>query len=328
MAAVLHETNFELPGQVGEPYHGKVGDVYALDHEAGDLLAVVRTDRISAFDVILPEAIPYKGQVLNQMSSVLLAATSEVAPNWLIAAPDPNVSIGYRADPVKVEMIMRGYLLGNSWRSYQAGERVLCGNPLPEDMREFEAFDLPLLTPTTKADAGHDENITPDEIIASGLVNARDFAHMEDLARELFSEGQAAATERGLVLADTKYEFGRLATGEIIVIDEVHTPDSSRYFSIGEYYAYLGGQTDQRPSQLSKEFVREWLLAHGFNGGAGQELPEMTPEFVAQITDRYVGLYERMLGRPFGPSYAENEAEKLEGIRANIVGSLGNLSLA
>lgn len=328
MAAVIHETNFDLPGQIGEVYHGKVGDVYSIDHELGDLLAVVRTDRISAFDVILPEPIPYKGQVLNQMSSVLLAATSEVAPNWLIETPDPNVSIGFRAEPVKVEMIMRGYLLGNSWRGYEAGSRDLCGNPLPEGMREFEAFDVPLLTPTTKADAGHDENITPDEVIASGLVSARDFAQMEDLARGLFAEGQAAATDRGLILADTKYEFGRLASGQIIVIDEVHTPDSSRYFTLGEYYGYLSEQTDQRPSQLSKEFVREWLLSHGFNGGAGQEIPDMTPDFVAQVSERYIGLYERMLGRSFEPAYAASEVEKLESVRANIVGSLGNLSLA
>jgi phosphoribosylaminoimidazole-succinocarboxamide synthase len=328
MPAVIHETDFDLPGQVGDTYHGKVGDVYTIDHDLGNLLAVVRTDRISAFDVILPEAIPYKGQVLNQLSAALLTATREDAPNWLITSPDPNVSIGYRADPIKVEMIMRGALLGTSWRSYQAGMREFCGNRLPERMYEFEVFDTPLLTPTTKADAGHDENITSGEVVRSGLVTAQEFDQMEALAFTLFARGQAMAKERGLFLADTKYEFGRLATGEVIVIDEVHTPDSSRYFKRDEYNRYLHGDAAERPTQLSKEFVREWLLAHGFSGEPGQALPNMTSEFVTQISDRYIGLFELMMGQRFEPSVADNEPAKLERIRANIVGSLGNISLA
>lgn len=327
MAVALRETSFELPGQIGEPYHGKVGDTYTIEHEAGELLTVIRTDRISAFDVVLPEPVPLKGQVLNQMSAELLASTQTVAPNWLIESPDPNVSIGYKAKPFKVEMIARGYLLGTSWRGYKEGMRELCGNQLPDGMTEFQAFDSPLLTPTTKADAGHDENITPSQIVSEGLASAEEYEEMAHLALSLFAEGQARANRRGLLLADTKYEFGRLATGQIVIIDEVHTPDSSRYFPSDEYNAYLQGQTGQRPEQLSKEFVREWLVSQGFSGEAGQQLPHMSEEFRKQISDRYIDLYQRMLDKSFEPAEASSEAERLDQIRENITVSLGKLSI-
>lgn len=327
MAVGLRETNFELPGQVGEPYHGKVGDVYTVKHDAGELLAVIRTNRISAFDVVLPQLIRFKGQVLNQMSAELLASTRSVAPNWLIESPDPNVSIGYKAKPFKVEMIARGYLLGSSWRGYKAGGRELGGNQLPDGMTEFQAFDAPLLTPTTKADAGHDENIRPDQVVSDGLATREEYDEMALLALNLFADGQAKANERGLLLADTKYEFGRLATGQIVVIDEVHTPDSSRYFPLDEYAAYLGGQTERRPEQLSKEFVREWLVSQGFSGEQGQKAPFMPDEFREQVSARYIDLYQRMLGQRFEPASGSSEAALLDRIYENTVRSLGRLAI-
>jgi len=328
MAVALRGTSFKLPGQIGEPYHGKVGDVYTIQHEAGELLAVVRTDRISAFDVVLPEPVPFKGQVLNQMSAELLAATQTTAPNWLIESPDPNVSVGFKARPFKVEMITRGFLLGTSWRGYKAGMRNLCGNQLPDGMVEFQSFGTPLLTPTTKVDAGHDENIAPDQIVENGLATSGEYEEMSHLALSLFAEGQAKAGERGLVLADTKYEFGRLATGQIVVIDEVHTPDSSRYFTLDQYKAYLDGQTTERPEQLSKEFVREWLVSQGFSGEEGQEPPRMSEEFREQISTRYIDLYQRMLGRSFEAADESSEATQLSRIRENTVSCLGKLTLS
>lgn len=327
MVTAIRETNFDLPGQVGEPDHGKVRDVYTLEHDAGDLVAIVSTDRISAFDVVLPKAVPYKGQVLNQMAAEFLTATRPIAPNWLIESPDPNVSVGFRAEPFKVEMIMRGFLLGTSWRGYQNGMRELCGNRLPDGMREFQPFEEPLLTPTTKAGAGHDENITPGEIVASGLATAAEYEEMERLAFDLFAAGRTMATEKELLLADTKYEFGRLATGQIVVIDEAHTPDSSRYFPLNEYAAYLEGATERRPEQLSKEFVREWLVARGFSGEPGQEAPPMSDDFISIITARYVDLYQRMLGHPFEAASEISESEQQERIRANITRCLGSLSI-
>jgi phosphoribosylaminoimidazole-succinocarboxamide synthase len=328
MAVALRETSFELPGQVGEPYHGKVGDTYTIEHDAGELLAVVRTDRFSAFDVVLPDTVPLKGQVLNQMSAELLVLTQSVAPNWLIESPDPNVSIGYKAKPFKVELIARGYLLGKSWRGYKEGVRELCGYQLPNGMTEFQAFDTPLLTPTTKADAGHDENITPGQIAAEGLATAEEYDEIAHLALGLFAVGQATAQRRGLVLADAKYEFGRLATGQIVVIDEVHTPDSSRYFSLDEYSNYLDGQVTQRPEQLSKEFVREWLVSQGFRGEPGQQPPHMPESFRKQISDRYIDLYQRMLGHEFQAATETSEAALLDRVYQNIVDSLGRLSVA
>ncbi len=328
MAVALRETNFELPGQIGKPYHGKVGDVYTVEHEAGEVLAVVRTDRVSAFDVVLHEPVLCKGQVLNQMSAELLASTKTTAPNWLIESPDPNVSVGFKAKPFKVEMIARGFLLGTSWRGYKGGMRDLCGNHLPDGMVEFQAFDVPLLTPTSKADAGHDENITPSQIVENGLATSGEYEEMSHFALSLFAEGQAKAGERGLVLADTKYEFGRLATGQLIVIDEVHTPDSSRYFPLDEYNAYLGGQTTERPEQLSKEFIREWLVSQGFSGEEGQVPPHMTEEFREQISARYIDLYQRMLGRRFEATSDTNQAAQLSRIRENMVDCLGRLTFA
>jgi len=330
MSAAIRETNFDLPGQVGEVYHGKVRDVYTIAHGAGDLLVSVCTDRISAFDVVLPEPIPYKGQVLNQMSAELLEATSDTAPNWLIESPDPNVSIGLKAEPFKVEMIMRGFLLGTSWRGYKDGVRDLCGNRLPDGMEEFQPFAKPLLTPTTKAEAGHDENITPQQIIESGqgLATREEFEEMERLAHDLFARGQAMADERGLLLADTKFEFGRLISGEIVVIDEVLTPDSSRFFPAPQYQAYLAGETDRRPEQLSKEFVREDLMKQGFDGQPGQKLPHMTDEFRQEVSERYINLFERMLGHEFVPATAENSKDALDRIRDNITQYLNDLVIA
>ncbi len=326
MATAIRETNFALPGQVGEPYHGKVGDVYTIAHEAGTLLVVVRTDRISAFDVILGE-VPHKGQILNEVSAELLEATRPDAPNWFLASPDPNVSIGFKADAIPVEMIVRGALLGMAWRSYRDGNRTICGNRLADGMTEFERFTVPIITPTTKAHEGHDEDISPEDIIASGIVTADEYATMERLAQALFAKGQAMAAERGLLLADTKYEFGRLATGQIVLIDEVHTPDSSRYLDLDQYNAYIDGTTSQRPQQLSKEFVREWLIAHGFSGQAGQQVPDMPQAFIDQITTRYIELYERMLGRKFVPA-AEQGSSRTEQIRDAIVQYLAQLTVA
>lgn len=326
MDVAIRETQFRLPGQVGEAYHGKVGDVYAVEHELGELLAVVRTDRISAFDVVLPQLTPHKGQVLNQMSAELLESTRKVAPNWLIESPDPNVTIGYKAKPYKIEMIMRGFLLGSSWKAYNAsGVREICGNQLPNGMEEFQPFNMPLLTPTTKVEEGHDENISYAEILLSGLAKKRELRRMAELSFDLFAAGQAMAQEKGLLLADTKYEFGRLFTGEIGVIDEVHTPDSSRYFPLDRYNAYLAGETDERPKQLSKEFVREWLSAEGFNGEPDQQPPEMPQEFVQQVSNRYIDLYEQMSGRPFEPATATTEKDRLVAMQENVIIALENL---
>lgn len=326
MTAVLQETNFTFPGQVDEVYHGKVGDVYTIGQpdEENDLLVVVRTDRVSAFDVLFPEPIPHKGQVLNQMGATLLSAASSVAPNWLLGAPDPNASIGIKAEPIPIEMIMRGSLLGNSWRAYRDGERNYCGNRLPDGLHEFEVFDRPLLTPNTKATVGHDEPITPSEIVDSGLVTAREYAQMAEISFALFAHGQQRAREQGLFLADTKYELGRLASGELVVIDEVHTPDSSRYFRIPEYEGFLKGTTDQRPQQLSKEFVREWLLDRGFDGTAGQEVPALPDDFRSEVGARYIDLYQQMLGLPFLPAQ-EQTVEVLQArIESNILHYLQN----
>jgi phosphoribosylaminoimidazole-succinocarboxamide synthase len=327
MAEAIRETDFALPGQIGDPYHGKVGDVYTIEHEMGTLLVVVRTDRISAFDEVLGE-VPHKGQVLNEISAALLEATRPAAPNWFLASPDPNVSVGFKADAIPVEMIVRGCLLGTAWRNYRDGGRAIGGNQLPEGMVEFGGFTVPIITPTTKAHAGHDEDTTPPDIIASGVVTADEYATMERLSRALFAIGQTMAAERGLLLADTKYEFGRLATGQIVLIDEVHTPDSSRYLSLDEHDAYVSGATNKRPEQLSKEFVREWLIAHGFSGQAGEVAPTIPEEFIDQITARYINLYERMLGRTFVPAAERTDGPRTEQIRQNIVRYLAGLSLA
>lgn len=287
----LSQTNFTFPGQTGF-YRGKVRDVYAFD---GHLL-MVASDRISAFDVILPRAIPFKGQVLNQIAAHFLEKTADVVPNWLLAVPDPNVSFGRRCEAFPVEMVVRGYLAGHAWRTYRAGGRVLCGVRLPEGLRENDRLPQPIITPTTKAHEGHDEDISREEIIRRGLVSPDDYALLETYALALFRRGTEMAAERGLILVDTKYEFGAL-DGRIYLIDEIHTPDSSRYFYADGYAERQA--TGQAQRQLSKEFVREWLIANGFQGQAGQAVPAMTDEWVGQISDRYIELYERVTGKPF-----------------------------
>lgn len=288
----LTRTDFTFAGQKSV-YHGKVRDVYNIDD---DLMVMVATDRISAFDVILPKGIPYKGQVLNQIAATFLDATADIVPNWKLATPDPMVTVGLRCEGFRVEMIIRGYLTGSAWREYKAGCRELCGVRLPDGMRENEKFPTPIITPTTKADAGHDENISRDEIIAQGIVSREDYELMEQYTRALFERGSQMAAEKGLILVDTKYEFGK-RDGKIYLIDEIHTPDSSRYFYQEGYAEKFAAGEPQR--QLSKEFVRQWLIEHGFMGQAGQQVPEMTDAYVATVSDRYIELYEHIVGAPF-----------------------------
>lgn len=286
------KTDFHFPGQKGK-YVGKVRDVYDID---GKYLAMVVTDRISAFDVVLPKGVPYKGAVLNQIAAKFLDATKDILPNWKVAVPDPNVTVGYKCEPFKVEMVIRGYLAGHSAREYKEGKRLLCGNVLPEGMVENQKFPEPIITPTSKAAAGHDEDITREEIISSGLVPAEDYAKLEEYTREIFRRGTEIAAKQGLILVDTKYEFGK-KDGQIYLMDEVHTPDSSRYFYADGYEERL--ERGEHQKQLSKEFVREWLMANGFQGQAGQKVPEMTQEVVDHITDRYIELYEKITGEKF-----------------------------
>lgn len=317
MATTLTTTDFHFPGQTGV-YHGKVRDVYSL---SDDLLVMIATDRISAFDVILPKGIPYKGQVLNQIASYFLEATADICPNWRLATPDPMVTVGKRCEGFRVEMIIRGYLTGSAWREYQAGCRELCGVKLPEGMKENQRFPEPIITPTTKADAGHDENISREQIIAQGLVSEKDYEVMERYTRKLFERGTQMAAEKGLILVDTKYEFGKLGD-EVMLIDEIHTPDSSRYFYAEGYEERFAKGEPQR--QLSKEFVRQWLIDRGFMGKAGQTVPEMTPEFCESVSARYIELYEHVTGRPFVKA-EENDLERR--IEVNVLDCLANLNL-
>ena len=304
MKAVV-KTNFHFPKQKSL-YVGKVRDVYNIDDK---YLAMVVSDRISAFDVVLPEGIPYKGQVLNQIASKFLDATADILPNWKIATPDPMVTVGHCCEPFKVEMVIRGYLAGSSWREYKAGKRTLCGVPLPEGMVENQKFPSPIITPTTKADEGHDENISKEEIIRQGLVSKEDYEQLEKYTYALFQRGTEMAAKQGLILVDTKYEFGK-KDGKIFLIDEIHTPDSSRYFYAEGYEERLKNGEKQR--QLSKEFVREWLMENGFQGKEGQKVPEMTPEFVNQVTDRYIELYEKIVGEKFVKSESDDTAKRIE----------------
>lgn len=288
---VIRNTDFSFPGQTGF-YRGKVRDVYHFE----DYLMMVASDRISAFDHVLPRAIPYKGQVLNQIAAHFLEATRDIVPSWLIACPDPNVAFGYACEPLRVEMVIRGYLAGHAWREYESGKRMICGVAMPDGMREGDPFPEPLITPATKADEGHDEDISREEIIAQGLVSAEDYALLEQYTRALFERGSQMAKERGLILVDTKYEFGKYE-GQVMLIDEIHTPDSSRYY-------YLEGYEErqskgERQQQLSKEFVREWLMQYGFQGKEGQIMPEMSDSFVAHVSDRYIELYEKITGQAF-----------------------------
>lgn len=292
MKALTH-TDYQFPKQVSV-YHGKVRDVYDID---GRTLVMVATDRISAFDVILPEGIPYKGQVLNQIAAKFLDATTDICPNWKQAVPDPMVTVGVRCKGYPVEMIVRGYLCGSAWRAYKSGVREICGVPIPEGMRENQRFEHPIVTPTTKAEIGtHDEDISKAEIIARGLLSREDYETVERYALALFERGTRIAAERGLILVDTKYEFGS-HDGTVYLIDEIHTPDSSRYFYADGYEERFAKGEPQH--QLSKEFVREWLMENGFQGKTGQRVPEMTPEIVAGISDRYIELYEHITGEPF-----------------------------
>lgn len=299
------KTDFYFPLQKGV-YKGKVRDVYNIDNE---FLVMVVSDRISAFDVVLPEGIPYKGQVLNQIAAKFLDATADIVPNWKMATPDPMATVGHKCEPFKVEMVIRGYLTGSAWRAYKAGARTLCGLPLPEGMKENQKFESPLITPTTKADEGHDENISKEEIIAQGLVSREDYELMEKYTYALFQRGTEMAAEKGLILVDTKYEFGK-KDGEIYLIDEIHTPDSSRYFYAEGYEERFAKGEKQK--QLSKEFVREWLMDNGFQGLAGQKIPEMTPEVVAGITDRYIELYEKITGEKFEKAESTDVLKRIE----------------
>jgi len=288
----LESTKFEFPGQI-EVYHGKVRDVYTL---APDRLLMVATDRISAFDHVLPRAIPYKGQVLNQIAAYFLDAVSDILPTWLVAAPDPHIAIGKACEPYKVEMVVRGYLSGHAWREYKDGKRSICGVPMPEGMKENDPFPEPILTPTTKASEGHDEDISRGAIIAQGIVNEIEYMQLEDYSRSLFQRGTEIAAQRGLILVDTKYEFGK-REGEITLIDEIHTPDSSRYF-YKDTYAELQAKGEKQ-RQLSKEFVREWLIENGFQGLEGQHIPEMPDAFVEKVSQRYIELYEKITAKQF-----------------------------
>ncbi len=303
----ITETNFHFAKQTAK-YVGKVRDVYTIDN---NYLVMVASDRISAFDVVLPKGIPYKGQVLNQIAAKFLAATADIVPNWRIASPDPVVTVGYRCEPFAVEMIVRGYLTGSAWRAYKSGVREICGVKIPDGMREHQAFDQPIITPTTKAEQGlHDEDISREEIIRRGLVSESDYSQLEKYAMALFLRGSQMAKERGLILVDTKYEFGK-KDGKIYLIDEIHTPDSSRYF-YAEGYAERFAKGEQQ-HQLSKEFVREWLMENGFSGRQGQQVPPMTDEVVNGITDRYIELYEQIIGEPFERApYTENIYERIE----------------
>lgn len=300
----IPSTNFNLPGQTAF-YKGKVRDVYSV----GDRLIMVASDRISAFDHILPRPIPYKGAVLNQIAAYFLDATRDICPNWLIATPDPNVAIGQRCEPVRVEMVIRGYLAGHAARTYAEGKRVLCGVVMPEGMRENDRFPEPIITPTTKADEGHDEDISKEDILAQGLVPREDYETMERYTRALFQRGTEMAAKQNLILVDTKYEFG-YHNGQIVLMDEIHTPDSSRYF-YGDGYEERQ-QKGERQRQLSKEFVREWLMANGFQGKDGQVMPVMPDEFVAEISDRYIELYEKVTGRTFQRDTSADPLQRIE----------------
>ena len=305
MAKTLTHTDFHFLGQKSV-YHGKVRDVYDIND---DLLVMIATDRISAFDVILPKGIPFKGQVLNQIAATFLDATADIVPNWKIATPDPMVTVGLKCEGFRVEMIIRGYLTGSAWREYAAGCRELCGVKLPDGMRENERFPEPIITPTTKAEAGHDENISKEEIIAQGIVSREDYEQMERYTRALFARGTEMAAEKGLILVDTKYEFGK-RDGKVILIDEIHTPDSSRYFYSDGYQERFEKGEPQK--QLSKEFVRQWLIDHNFMGKPGQVVPEMTDEYCQSVSARYIELYEHIVGKKFVPADDDDITARIE----------------
>jgi len=305
MNNAIVKTNFSLPGQK-DVYIGKVRDVYNINDE---ILLMIVTDRISAFDVVLPEGIPYKGQVLNQIAAKFLDETADIVPNWKLAVPDPMVTAGIKCEPFKVEMVIRGYLSGHAWREYKDGKRSLCGMPMPDGMKENDRFPAPIITPTTKEAIGHDEDISKEDIIKHKLVSKEDYEQLEKYTLALFARGTEIAARMGLILVDTKYEFGK-KDGKIYLIDEIHTPDSSRYFYKEGYEQRQ--QKGEAQKQLSKEFVREWLMANGFQGKDGQKVPDMTPEIINSVSERYIELYESISGEKFGKADSQNVLERVE----------------
>jgi phosphoribosylaminoimidazole-succinocarboxamide synthase len=315
MAQAVVKTDFNFPKQVSV-YNGKVRDVYNINDQ---FLVMIVSDRISAFDVVLPEGIPYKGQVLNQIADKFLDATSDIVPNWKIDVPDPMVTIGHFVEPYQVEMVVRGYLTGHAWREYKAGKREICGVPMPEGMKEHQRFPQPIITPTTKAHEGHDEDISREEIIKQGLVSKEEYEKLEEYTLALFQRGTEIAAKMGLILVDTKYEFGR-KNDQIYLIDEIHTPDSSRYFYLKGYQERQDNNENQK--QLSKEFVREWLMENGFQGKEGQQIPEMNEDFVSMVTNRYVELFEKITGDDFIKAEA---SEVLDRIERNVTSKLNEL---
>lgn len=307
MSNTITETNFQFPDQT-EVYKGKVRDVYSLKNNK---LVIIATDRLSAFDVVMPKGIPYKGQILNQIATKMMAATADLVPNWLEATPDPNVAVGEKCEPFKVEMVIRGYMAGHAAREYGAGKRELCGVSLPEGMKENDKFPQPIITPATKAEQGeHDEDISKEAILKRGIVSEEDYAVLEDYTRKLFQRGTELAEERGLILVDTKYEFGKTAGGDIVLIDEIHTPDSSRYFYANGYEERQ--EKGEKQKQLSKEFVRQWLIENGFQGKEGQKLPEMTDEYINSVSERYIELFEKIIGEKFEKSDISNIQQRIE----------------
>lgn len=301
----LYRTDYNFPG-LNKVYHGKVRDVYTVEN---DLLIMVASDRISAFDVVLDKGIPFKGQVLNQLASKFLDLTSDIVPNWKLASPDPNVTIGRACTPFRIEMVIRGYLTGHAWRVYKSGERVICGVTMPDGLKEHDRFPTPIITPATKADEGHDEDISREEIIAHGIVQEDIYVKLEEYTRALFQRGTEIAAENDLILVDTKYEFG-MQDGKVYLIDEIHTPDSSRYFYADGYEERQAKGKQQK--QLSKEFVREWLMDNDFMGKEGQVQPVMTPDFIEMVSKRYVELYEKVIGANFEPAPQENVQQRVE----------------
>ena len=301
----ITSTNFNFPNQKNV-YNGKVRDVYNINDE---YLAMVVTDRISAFDVVLPKGIPYKGQVLNQLAEIFLKSTEDIVPNWMLSSPDPNVTVGHFCEPFKIEMVIRGYLTGHAWRTYKSGKREICGIQMPEGMIEHQKFPTPIITPTTKADIGHDEDISRDEILKQGLVSEEDYLQLENYTKAIFQRGTEMANERGLILVDTKYEFGK-KNDKIFLIDEIHTPDSSRYFYKDGYQERQNNGDSQK--QLSKEFVREWLMENGFQGKDGQQIPEMNKDFVDSVSKRYIELYENVSGLKFVKGDNQDPMERIE----------------
>lgn len=307
MSNTINNTNFNFPNQISV-YKGKVREVYNINNE---LLVMIASDRLSAFDVVMPKQIPFKGQILNQIAAKMMEATKYIVPNWILAIPDPNVAIGYMCTPFKVEMVIRGYLSGHAAREYKLGKRMLCGVPMPEGMKENDKFPEPIITPSTKADNGaHDEDISREAILSKGIVSKEDYEVLEKYTRALFKKGTEIAAERGLILVDTKYEFGKTKDGKIVLIDEIHTPDSSRYFYADGYEERQAKGEAQK--QLSKEFVRQWLIANGFQGLEGQKVPEMSEEKINEISDRYIELYEKITGETFVKSDVSNISERIE----------------